>query len=90
MPGVLNLFFLSAFTLLALACFLACVFTDPGRCGSLGTKLSTACIQTCLHTCSCKAIPCTYAAYRRIMCRVLMHCLPSSIGLCCMHACMHV
>ena len=44
MPGVLNLFFLSASTLLALACFLACVFTDPGRCGSVHQA------KHCLHS----------------------------------------
>ncbi len=32
-PGALNLFFFTLTTLVALGCFLACVFTDPGRCG---------------------------------------------------------
>lgn len=89
MPGVLNLFFLSASTLLALACFLACVFTDPGQCGILDQAHALPAFRhgSIAHACSCKSIPCTCAAHQRIICRVLMHCLHSGMFLLCKREC---
>jgi len=41
-PGALNLLFFSLSTAVALGCFLACVFTDPGRCGGAAGRAGAA------------------------------------------------
>ena len=84
-PGVLNLALLTLSTGTALACFLACVMVDPGRCASSlqATPLNVLCLSNRPSLGTIRSAPPLHAKHEMhwVSLRVVMHPTPAARAL---------